>query len=254
MQDLSDLLEVNYRRFNHPSFIAPDPISIPHRFTRKEDIEISGLLTALISWGNRTSILNSARRLMDLMSGTPHEFVLNATPSDLTPLRGFIHRTFQGEDCDFMIRAIQHIYKNKGGLEQVFSSVNQHGTKQAIIEFRNALLEVPHFRRSEKHLANPESGSAAKRINMFLRWMVRKDDRGVDFGLWRSIDPANLLCPLDIHSGRVARQLGLLERKANDWHAAEELTANLRKFDPTDPVKYDFALFGMGVSGEVVRW
>jgi len=248
-KDFKAFLENNYCRFNHPSFIVSDPVSIPHQFTRKEDIEISGLLTALISWGNRTSILKSAQRLMTLMSDSPYEFICHASPHDLAQLRGFVHRTFQGEDAGFMVRALQHIYKNKGGLEILFSSMNQFGSSHAITQFRNAALEADHFPRSEKHLANPESGSSAKRINMFLRWMVRKDDKGVDFGLWKTIDPANLICPLDVHSGRVARRLGLLDRKVNDWRAAEELTANLRIFDPQDPVKYDFALFGIGVSG-----
>lgn len=248
-EGLKDFLEVSYRRFNHPSFIPVDPVSIPHMYTLKEDIEISALLTALISWGNRTSILKSARKLMSLMSDSPYEFIIHASDGDLVPFRSFVHRTFQGEDAGFMVRAIQHIYMNKGGLEQLFSSMDRYGASHAIRQFRNAALEVPHFERSEKHLANPDSGSAAKRINMFLRWMVRSDDRGVDFGIWKNISPASLICPLDVHSGRAARRLGLLERKANDWKAAEELTRNLRKFDPQDPVRYDFALFGIGVSG-----
>ncbi len=188
------------------------------------------------------------------MSHSPYDFICHASPSDLYQLRGFVHRTFQGEDADFMIRALQHIYRDKGGLEPLFSQMNKFGAQHAITQFRNAALETLHFPRSKKHLANPQSGSAAKRINMFLRWMVRKDDQGVDFGLWQTIDPANLICPLDVHSGRVARKLGLLERKINDWQAAQELTTNLRNFDPADPVKYDFALFGMGVMrSEVAR-
>lgn len=246
---LYSFLEENYRRFNHPSFIASDPVSIPHRFTNKEDIEIAGMLTALISWGNRASILTSAERLLNLMSHEPHTFVMQSSRADLAPLRNFVHRTFQGEDCDFLVRALQHIYRNRGGLEALFVPEGDGGIRRAIGNFRQAALEVPHFPRSEKHLANPEAGSAAKRINMFLRWMVRSDDRGVDFGIWRSVDPASLICPLDVHTGRIARKLGLLTRKTNDWKAAEELTASLRAFDPSDPVKYDFALFGIGVSG-----
>lgn len=246
---LKACLEANYRFFNQPSFIFSDPISVPRRFTRKEDIEIAGLLTALISWGNRVTILKNAQRLLAPMSGSPYEFVVHASPRELLQFRGFVHRTFQSEDADFMVRALQHIYRNRGGLEPLFSTMNLYGPKHAIGQFRKAALEAPHFPRSEKHLANPESGSAAKRINMFLRWMVRSDEMGVDFGLWKSIDPANLICPLDVHSGRVARRLGLLIRKVNDWKAAEELTANLRRFDKKDPVKYDFALFGMGVTG-----
>jgi len=247
MPSLRDLLEENYLRFNHPSFIPLDPVSIPHQYTLREDIEIAGLLTALISWGNRASILNNARRLLAMMGNDPFAFISQASPHDLTQIRTFVHRTFQGEDADFMVRALQHIYRNHGGLEEIFSSLNEDGARKTIARFREIMLETPHFNRSRKHLADPESGSAAKRINMFLRWMVRSDPHGVDFGLWRRIDPANLICPLDVHSGRVARRLGLLKRKPDDWKAAEELTANLRKFDPRDPVKYDFALFGMGV-------
>lgn len=252
-KDLKAFLETNYRRFNQPSFIPSDPISVPHRYSRKEDIEIAGLLTALISWGNRTSILKSAGRLMSMMSDAPFDFISHARTKDLIPVRNFVHRTFQGEDADFMIRALQHIYLNKGGLETLFQSMNGSGARHAITRFREAAFEVDHFPRTKKHLANPRSGSAAKRINMFLRWMVRQDKNGVDFGIWESIDPASLICPLDLHSGRVARRLGLLTRKINDWQAAEELTANLRQLDPSDPVKYDFALFGLGVSGEVVQ-
>lgn len=251
---LEVILEENYRRFNQPSFIPLDPISIPHQFSRKEDIEVSGILTALISWGNRTAILNSARRLIALMEHSPYEFVLNATPDDLKRLRKFVHRTFQGEDADFLVRVLRHIYQDRGGLEQVFSSMNSHGAREAILRFRTAALEVDHFPRSLKHIANPDAGSAAKRINLFLRWMVRSDNHGVDFGIWQSINPSTLVCPLDVHSRRVARTLGLLHRKANDWKAAEELTENLRKFDPADPVRYDFALFGLGVSGDVEMW
>lgn len=248
MPSLRDLLEENFLRFNHPSFIPLDPISIPHQYTLKEDIEIAGLLTALISWGNRTSIMNNARGLLAMMGNDPFAFISQATPHDLIPIRTFVHRTFQGEDADFMVRALQHIYRNHGGLEEIFSSLNEDGARKTITRFREIMLETPHFARTRKHIANPESGSAAKRINMFLRWMVRSDPQGVDFGLWRRINTANLICPLDVHSSRVARRLGLLKRKPDDWIAAEELTASLRKFDPNDPVKYDFALFGMGVS------
>lgn len=251
--DIKFLLEKNYLRFNRLSFIADDPVSIPHRFFRKEDIEIAGLLAALLAWGNRNSILKSANRLLDMTGDSPYEFIVNSAPEDLIPFRRFVHRTFQGEDCVFLMNSLQHIYRNKGGLEELFRIAQHEGVKIAIMNFRKAVLEAPHSPRSEKHFANPDAGSAAKRINMFLRWMVRKDDIGVDFGIWRSIDPAQLICPLDVHSARTARRLGLLTRKTNDWKAAEELTGRLRRFDPADPVKYDFALFGIGVYGKHSR-
>ncbi len=235
--------------YNQPTFIQGDPISIPHQFTRKEDIEISGFLTAIIAWGRRDQIIKSANYLMELMENNPYDFVINAGPSELKKLTHFYYRTFKADDLLFLVEALKNIYNNYGGLEQVaidgFSK--QNNIKDVILNIRGHLLQTEHLKRSEKHLANPESGSAAKRINMFLRWMIRQDDKGVDFGLWKSIPQSKLMCPLDVHSGRVARKLGLLTRTQNDWKAVEELTANLRKFDPDDPVKYDFALFGTGV-------
>jgi len=248
--ELRSLLDWHLSWFNRPEFILHDPISIPHRFTRKEDIEVAGLLTALISWGNRTAILKKASTLMTLMQNSPYDFICAATEREYNLLREFTYRTLQGEDCEFLARVIQHIYRNHGGLEQVFSEWNIAGAFKTIGQFRKIALEVPHLPRSEKHLADPSKGSAAKRINMFIRWMVRNDQRGVDFGLWSSIDPANLICPLDLHTGRMARKLQLLHRKASDWKAAEELTAALRIFDPSDPVKYDIALFGLSVSAK----
>lgn len=246
---LKHLLDQKASQYNKPSFISSDPISIPHQFTRKEDIEISGFLTAIISWGRREMIIKSANRLMGLMDRSPYDFILHANKSKLQKLDSFVYRTFNPDDLLFLITALKNIYQNEGGLEQLattgFKESNE--IKEAIIGMRNGLLKTPHLKRSEKHLANPESGSAAKRINMFLRWMVRQDDNGVDFGLWKNISPNKLMCPLDVHSGRVARSLGLLNRSQNDWKAVEELTANLRKISPNDPVKYDFALFGMGV-------
>ena len=247
-QELFAFLEAGYSRYNCPGFIASDPISVPHRFTLKQDIEIAGFLAATISWGNRKSIVANAMKLTDLMGKSPYEFLLNAKTGDFRPFLQFVHRTFNGEDCLFFVTSLRNLYRRYECMELLFSSVNQQGTAHAIGNFRDAFLSTAHLKRSEKHISNPAGGSAAKRINMFLRWMVRTDNMGVDFGLWNTIDPANLICPLDLHSGNVARKLGLLKRKVNDWKAAEELTANLRKFDPRDPVIYDFALFGLGVS------
>ncbi len=248
--ELQSFLEEKVRVFNDKTFIANDPVSIPHNFSRKEDIEISGFLTALISWGNRTAILKSARALMQLMEGQPFQFVQQAGEKELKRMVNYYYRTFNASDLLFLLEALKHIYKDQGGLQQV--AVNcfaRTGTVKGLITgLREEFLEAPHLPRSEKHLANPAAGSAAKRINMFLRWMVRRDERGVDFGIWEGIPASALMIPLDIHTGRVARSLGLLQRKQNDWKAVEELTASLRTFDPGDPVKFDYALFGMGIS------
>jgi uncharacterized protein (TIGR02757 family) len=245
--ELFEFLEEKYLRYNHPAFIESDPISIPHLFERKEDIEIAGFLTATFSWGNRASILKDANRLFGRMGCTPYEFIVTASPSDFEPFRSFYHRTFNGEDCLFFLEALKNIYRNEGGLEQMLTPEPGIDLAHTITIFRTKFLSTVHAKRSEKHIADPAAGSAAKRILMFLRWMVRNDNRGVDFGIWRKMDPSILMCPIDVHSGNVARKLGLLSRKSNDWQAVEELTANLRTFDPSDPVKYDFALFGLGV-------
>lgn len=249
-QKTKDLLDQKVALYNNKAFISSDPISIPHTFKEKEDIEISGFLVATIAWGQRTTIVKNGFRLIELMDNSPFDFVLHAGPDDLKRLSGFVHRTFNSDDILFFIESLKSIYQNQGGLEKTFAAGLKNGdpdVMNAIIHFRELFLQNPHLPRSQKHIANPAAGSSAKRINMFLRWMVRKDDMGVDFGLWNSILPAQLCCPLDIHVGNVARKLGLLERKQNDWKAVEELTVNLRRFDPVDPIKYDFALFGMGV-------
>ncbi len=242
-------MEQRVQEYNRFSFIAEDPISIPHRFSRKEDIEIAGFLTALISWGRRPAILKSAMKLMQLMDEAPYDFITNHTGSDLKRLSGFVYRTFNSSDLLFVVEALRRLYREKGGLEtvcnQAYATSGNMGT--TITGLRRALLKTEHLARSEKHLAAPEKGSAAKRINMFLRWMVRRDDKGVDFGIWKAIPPSALMIPLDVHSGNTARHLGLLQRKQNDWKAVEELTAALRRFDPEDPVKYDYALFGAGI-------
>ncbi len=249
MSGIFTLLESKYKLYNQLSFIETDPISIPHQYKRKNDIEIAGFLTALISWGNRKAILKSSNHLMELLENSPFYFITGASSVEFKKLEHFIYRTFNGDDLLFMIYALRRIYLENGGLETIANqSYHKNGSiKQVITGLRNELLKTEHLSRSEKHLANPDKGSAAKRINMFLRWMVRNDSSGIDFGIWKKIPASALMCPLDVHSGNVARKLGLLTRKQNDWKAVEELTNNLKIFDINDPVKYDFALFGMGV-------
>lgn len=252
-QQLCEFLEEKASFYNNPRFIESDPISIPHRFTQKEDIEISGFMAATLAWGQRITIINKSSELMSLMDNAPFDFVRNASEREIGKFSAFVHRTFQGDDCMSFIQALQQIYKNLGGLEEVFSQgyVKNRSIKEAIIGFRDVFLGCGHLGRTRKHVPDPQNGSAAKRINMFLRWMVRNDYKGVDFGIWKSFRTSDLLCPLDLHSGKIARQLGLLKRKNNDWQAVEELTENLRFFDPVDPVKYDFALFGTGVNDKM---
>ncbi|MDX2247804.1 MAG: TIGR02757 family protein [Bacteroidia bacterium] len=248
---LAALLEEKHNQYNTPDFIEEDPISIPHRFDRKEDIEIAGFLTALIAWGRRTSIINNAIHLMKIMDMAPYEYVMNAVKGEMAELDEFVHRTFNGTDCQAILLSLRNVYQNHGGLEGLFSKgihPAHENVFHTILFARDRLISLEDFPlRSQKHIANPGAGSSAKRINMFLRWMVRNDRRGVDFGLWKNIFPHQLICPLDVHTGNVARKLGLLIRTQNDWKAAAELTANLRAFCPEDPVKYDFSLFGLGV-------
>ncbi len=245
-------LEEKQEQYNNRSFIESDPISIPHQFSLKEDIEIAGFLVATIAWGQRTTIIKNGTKLMQLMGNKPHEFVLNFTENKgaYKLFKGFVHRTFNGDDLIYFFLALQHIYSHKNGLEALFSASVQKedcDLKSGIVHFRDVFFELPHPLRSLKHVSNPEANSATKRINMFLRWMVRKDKKGVDFGIWSKI-PMNLLsCPLDVHSGNVARKLGILQRTQNDWKATVELTNQLKRFDSNDPVKYDFALFGLGI-------
>ena len=246
--ELKEFLDIKVELYNRPDFITSDPIQIPHPFSKKEDIEIAGFLSATIAWGNRKSIINNANKMMTLLEHSPYDFVMHHQESDLEKLESFVHRTFNGIDFISFIKSLQHIYKNHNGLEAVFA---KHAEKQslqhAIHHFKHTFFEIEHLKRTEKHVSDPLRKSAAKRINMFLRWMVRNDSTGVDFGIWRSLSPSQLSCPLDVHSGNVARKLGLLKRKQNDGKALLELDAALRKLDTKDPVKYDFALFGLGV-------
>jgi len=246
--ELKEFLDVKVLEYNRPEFIESDPIQIPHLFNKKEDIEISGFLTATIAWGNRKSIINNAKRMMEYMDHSPFDFVKNHQEQDLQSLLPFVHRTFNGTDFITFVKGLQHIYNNHHGLEQVFSVANKQTSLQAAIHhFKKVFFEIEHLPRTQKHVSDPLKNSAAKRINMFLRWMVRTDQTGVDFGIWKTLSPSQLSCPLDVHSGNVARKLGLLKRKQNDAKALMELDENLRKLDAKDPVKYDFALFGLGV-------
>lgn len=247
--EILSLLNNKVSEYNRPSFVDIDPISIPHKFIEQKDIEISAYLTSIISWGRRPAILKCANRLMDLMGYEPYNFIMNAGQVELKQLQGFVYRTFNSDDLLFVVEAMKNLYSNYSNMEELANKcfTENNDIKDVIIGIRNELLKTEHLKRSEKHLANPETGSAAKRTNMFLRWMIRQDTNGVDFGIWNKIPSSALMIPLDVHSGNIARQLGILTRKQNDWKAVEELTTKLREFDPHDPVKYDFALFGIGV-------
>jgi len=244
--EIKEFLDEKANLYESPKFIGTDPIQIPHQFTKKEDIEIIGFLVATIAWGNRKSIINNGNKLIELLDNDPYDFVLNHGADDLKPLHNFVHRTFNGSDLITFVESLKNIYLNHGGLELIFQSQNANEDLQPVISrFKSIFFEIPHTTRTQKHISDPLKNSAAKRINMFLRWMVRPATAGVDFGLWKNISPGLLSCPLDVHSGRIARQLGLLTRVQNDAKAVAELDNNLRKLDPKDPVKYDFALFGL---------
>ena len=249
LKNIKDLLDEKYFQFNNSAFIQTDPISIPHQFSKKEDIEIAAFLVATIAWGQRISIINNGNKLMALMNNEPYDFILNFSKKDVLRFENFVHRTFNNVDCIFFLNSLKNIYKNHGGLENAFSnafSKKEENVKNAVVNFRNLFLETNHLPRSEKHISNPDSKSSAKRLCMFLRWMVRKDKLGVDFGLWKSISTAQLCLPLDVHTGNVSRKLGLLQRTQNDWQAVEQITNMLKTFDSKDPIKYDFSLFGLG--------
>jgi uncharacterized protein (TIGR02757 family) len=246
--ELKTFLDFKVEQYNRPDFIEPDPIAIPHRFSLKEDIEIAGFLVSTFAWGNRKAIVSNGHKLMDLLGNAPYDFVLNHKAADLKKLNHFVHRTFNATDLIFFIKSLKNIYVKHGGIEQIFiKHANSDSLQPAIHEFKKVFFEIPHLERTSKHVSDPFKGSAAKKINMYLRWMIRKDKCGVDFGIWKTLSPTILSCPLDVHSGNVARKLGLLDRTQNDHKAVLELDASLRKLDPTDPVKYDFALFGLGV-------
>lgn len=246
--ELKKVLDEAYDRYARPEFIENDPIRIPRSFARREDAETIGFLTATIAWGQRVTIINNAKRLVQLMDDAPHDFVMNAGASDLSRLDRFVHRTFNGVDARHFIAGLRHLYIRYGGLENAFllnGRIEDLG--DAITLFKQRFFEPSHQARTRKHVADPSKGSNAKRVNMYLRWMVRPDDRGVDLGLWKKIPASALHVPLDVHTGRVARELGLLKRAQDDWKSVIELTGQLREFDPQDPIKYDIALFGIGV-------
>jgi len=250
--ELKEFLDEKVDLYNRPSFIENDPISIPHRFLKKEDIEIAGFLAATIAWGNRKMILKSSVRMMEILDDSPYEFIVNSNNCELDQAIRFVHRTFNSVDLAYFLKALRNIYRNKGGLETIFETYKTSDSLQpALHELHNIFFELPHEKRTERHVSDPFKGSAAKKINMFLRWMVRKDDKGVDFGIWKNVPQSILSCPLDVHSGNVARKLGLLCRKQNDAKAVQELDGVLRQLDCNDPVKYDFVLFGLVISNDV---
>lgn len=248
--ELQSFLDDKAEFYNNPNFIESDPIQIPHLFSQKEDIEIAGFLSATIAWGNRKMIISNSHKMMQLMGNAPFDFVMSHNETQLESLETFVHRTFNGQDFGTFIKGLKHIYAHHGGLENAFignPDKNRINLQANISNFKKLFFEIEHQQRTQKHISDPINNSAAKRINMFLRWMVRQDNKGVDLGIWKNISPSLLSCPLDVHSGNVARKLGLLSRKQNDGKALTELDLKLREFDPNDPAKYDFALFGLGV-------
>ena len=251
MKNLQSYLDAQVEKYNRPDFITGDPISIPHRFSKLQDKEIIGFWTAMLAWGQRKTIINSANKLIELTDSAPHDFILNHTEKDRARFLDFKHRTFQPTDTLWFLEFLQRYYRKNTSLETAFSrhlTAKEVTVEKALRGFHDLFFADENApQRTRKHIATPARKSSCKRLNMFLRWMVREDDKGVDFGLWKSIKPAQLLIPLDVHVDRVARRLGLLQRKQTDWLSVLELTENLRKFDAEDPVKYDFALFGAGV-------
>jgi len=248
---LRQLLDEKVKLYNQPSFIEKDPISIPHSFNKKQDIEIAALFAAVLAWGNRTSIINNSKKLMLWMDNAPHDFIMNHNDTDLKPFLSFAHRTFNATDLLYFIAFLQYHYKQHASLEDAFVPDKKytHDTvEQALIYFHHYFFSVEHPERTKKHISTPERKSACKRINMLLRWMVRKDKNGVDFGIWQKIKPAQLVCPLDVHVARVAYRLGLLNNTNSNWQNALRLTEHLRELNPNDPAIYDYALFGLGMA------
>ncbi|MCO6497420.1 MAG: TIGR02757 family protein [Chitinophagaceae bacterium] len=250
---LKQFLDEKVEEYNVPGFIEDDPISIPHRFTEKQDIEIAALFAAVFAWGNRKTIIKKCTELLDLMDNAPHQFCLDHADTDLKPLSRFVHRTFNSDDLLYFIEFFKYHYTHNDSLESAFFNKKVKNAEEPVEaglnHFYDYFFSLPWVsERTRKHIAAPKRNSACKRLNMFLRWTVRNDKKGVDLGLWKKVKPADLICPLDVHVSRVARRMGLLERKQNDWKAAMELTTNLRLLDPKDPVKYDYALFGLGVN------
>ena len=250
LRRLKNLLDEKVRLYNQPSFIERDPISIPHQFTKKQDIEISGLFAAVLAWGNRTTIINNCNKLMIWMDHAPHDFILNHKDHELKPFMHFAHRTFNASDLLYFLSFLQYHYRQHDSLEQAFTpgKYTDETVERALIHFHNYFFSVEHPKRTRKHIATPARKSACKRINMYLRWMVRKDGHGVDFGIWKKIKMSQLVCPLDVHVGRVAQRLGLIENEKANWQNALHLTDQLRQLNPQDPAVYDYALFGLGMA------
>ena len=244
---LKQFLDNKVQEYNRPAFIKDDPIAIPHLFSRKQDIEIAGFFASVFAWGNRTTIINKSKELMQRMDNSPYAFIKHHKTKELKHLKGFKHRTFNSDDLYYFIEFLHQHYLRNDSLEPAFFPNHDHSTEQGLIHFKNYFFSFEHLKRTEKHISSPLQGSTCKRLNMFLRWMVRNDKNGVDFGLWKNISPSQLICPIDVHVARVAKKLGLLKRKQVDWPAAVELTDALRQLDKNDPVKYDFALFNLGI-------
>lgn len=244
---LKEFLDKKVKEYNCPAFIKADPIAIPHLFTQKQDIEIAGFFAAVFAWGNRTTIIAKSKELMQRLDTAPYEFIKSHQAKDLKKLKGFKHRTFHEDDLYYFIEFLHRHYLTYDSLECAFFPSHNHDAEQGLIHFKSYFFSFEHLKRTEKHISSPLQKSTCKRLNMFLRWMVRNDKNGVDFGLWKNISPSQLICPIDVHVARVAKKLGLLKRKQVDWLAAVELTDALRQLDKNDPVKYDFALFNLGV-------
>lgn len=246
---LKRLLDEKTALYNRPGFIEKDPVRIPHRFTKKQDIEIAGLFAAVLAWGNRTAIINSCNRIMGWMQEQPYDFILHHRAEDLKPMLSFAHRTFNATDLLYFISFLQFHYQHHDSLEDAFvpgKSYSEQDTGSALVRFHNYFFSLPHPERSRKHISTPARKSACKRLNMYLRWMVRRDKQGVDFGIWNKIKPAQLVCPLDVHVARVACRFGMLPNEKSNWQNALQLTERLRTFNPADPAVYDFGLFGLG--------
>ena len=244
--ELKEFLDEKVALYLKPNFVVEDPIAIPHQFSKKEDVEIAAFLTATIAWGRRPMILKNAQEMMRIMDHSPHEFILNANNKEIEQSLNFCHRTFQGVDLQTFIYALRNIYQNHNGLEACFYT-EKEDMSASISSFKQTFFSINHLSRTQKHVSDPLKGSASKRLIMFLRWMVRSNNEGVDFGIWKTLNPSQLSCPLDVHTANVARKLGLITRKANDWKTVKELDIHLRSFCKEDPSKYDFALFGLGV-------
>lgn len=248
LNGIKRILDHRFEEYHKSEFIKSDPIVVPHSFNKKQDIEIAAFFAAILAWGNRSSIIRSARRIMELMHMAPYDFVLHHEERDLKPMLAFVHRTFNATDLLYTISFFKHHYQQYSSMEQAFFPNAQMNVQEALIHFHHYFFSLPYApERTRKHIATPEKKSACKRLNMFFRWMLRQESP-VDFGIWRSVAPSQLICPLDTHVGDVARKLGLLQRKQNDWAAALQLTEALRLLDPEDPVRYDYALFSLGVA------